>query len=152
MVTIRAATEEDLEAILQIETHSFPAPWNEAAFQIYFQFFPDLFFIASKDGTTVGYIIASIHQEANNRRIGHLDSIAVAQPYRRQSIGRQLMMRIFRAFEEKGCQEALLVVRVSNQAAQQLYRSFGFQVKSRLNRFYEGEDGFVMVKNLEGDL
>jgi ribosomal-protein-alanine N-acetyltransferase len=111
--------------------------------------FPDLFFVYTKDSTIIGYIVASIHQDKKHHRLGHVDSIAVLPLFRRQGIGRQLMNRLFKALKEKGCQEALLLVRVSNNIAQQFYRSFGFQVKSQLKGYYDGEDGLVMATELE---
>jgi ribosomal protein S18 acetylase RimI-like enzyme len=42
-----------------------------------------------------------------------------------------------------------LEVRVSNVAAQSLYRQFGYATVQRLENYYNnGEDGFLMVKSL----
>jgi ribosomal protein S18 acetylase RimI-like enzyme len=43
----------------------------------------------------------------------------------------------------------LFAVRVSNEAAQQLYRSRGWMVVQRIGRYYSnGEDCFLMMKAL----
>jgi len=43
----------------------------------------------------------------------------------------------------------MLEVRVSNVAAQNLYRGYGYVIMQRLHKYYNnGEDGFLMVKSL----
>jgi len=149
MAFIRAASAEDLDAILRIEIQSFPSPWSRFDFQFYLQEFPDSFFVYIRETTLIGYIVASIHQEDSQYPLGRIDSIAVAPVFRRQGVGRQLMTRLLSALRDKACLEALLVVRVSNHIAQEFYRSFGFQAKSQLSGYYNGEDGLVMAMQLE---
>jgi ribosomal-protein-alanine N-acetyltransferase len=149
MASIRVVSAEDLDAILRIENQSFPSPWSRFEFKFYLQEFPDSFFVYTKDTTLIGYIVASIHQETSPYPIGRVDSIAVAPPFRRQGVGRQLMKRLLSALREKGCREVLLVVRISNHVAREFYRSFYFQVKSQLSGYYDGEDGVVMALELE---
>jgi len=149
MASIRTACAKDIDAILRIEVESFPSPWSRFDFQFYLQAFPDSFFVYTKDTTLIGYIVASIHQERSQYPVGRIDSIAVTPELRRQGIGQQLMSQLLETLEEKGCREVLLVVRVSNHVAQEFYRSFGFQVKSQLTGYYNGEDGLVMAMELE---
>jgi ribosomal protein S18 acetylase RimI-like enzyme len=43
----------------------------------------------------------------------------------------------------------MLEVRVSNLAAQQLYRSCGYSITQRMNGYYQnGEDAYLMLKSL----
>ena len=149
MVSIRTASTKDIDAVLRIETQSFPSPWSRFEFTFYLQAFPDLFFVYTKETVLLGYIVASIHQENSQHPVGRIDSIAVTPEQRRQGIGHQLMTRLFEALEAKGCREVLLVVRVSNHIAQEFYQSFGFRVKSQLVGYYDGEDGLVMAIELE---
>jgi ribosomal-protein-alanine N-acetyltransferase len=149
MASIRAANKHDIDAILEIETQSFPSPWRRFDFQFYLQEFPHAFFVCEKEDSLIGYVVASIHQENSRYPVGRIDSIAVTQEARRQGIGTQLMRRLFKALKNKGCREVLLLVRVSNNTAQQFYRSFGFQQKSQLKGYYDGEDGLVMATELE---
>ncbi|MDA2917807.1 ribosomal-protein-alanine N-acetyltransferase RimI, partial [Nitrospinae bacterium AH_259_B05_G02_I21] len=45
-----------------------------------------------------------------------------------------------------GCTTASLEVRLSNEAAQQLYASYGFVVAGRRARYYQdGEDALIMT-------
>ena len=149
MQSIRAASTEDLDLILRIETQSFPSPWSRFDFKFYLRQFPDSFLVYTKDTTLIGYIVASIHQEHSPYPVGRVDSIAVAPVFRRQGVGRQLMTQLFSTLRDKGCREVLLVVRSSNHIAQRFYRSFGFQQKSQLLAYYDGEDGLVMAMELE---
>jgi ribosomal-protein-alanine N-acetyltransferase len=67
--------------------------------------------------------------------------------WRRQGIGRRLLLRLLELALELGASRMTLEVRVSNEAAQALYRGFGFSVAGRRPRYYtdDGEDAYVMT-------
>jgi ribosomal-protein-alanine N-acetyltransferase len=58
-----------------------------------------------------------------------------------------MLLRLIELAIELEAQRLTLEVRVSNSAAQALYRSFGFRVAGRRARYYsdDGEDALVMT-------
>lgn len=78
-----------------------------------------------------------------------LDRIAVAASHRKMGIGKWLMTDLLNFGRQAGCREAVLEVRVSNEAALRLYTGFDFQILSRRRAYYgNGEDALVMRKDL----
>jgi ribosomal-protein-alanine acetyltransferase len=80
---------------------------------------------------------------------GHITTIGVAPEHRRRGLARQLILHAEESLRKKGITLIRLEVRVSNVAAQSLYRQLGYAIVQRLNQYYtNGEDGFLMVKSL----
>jgi ribosomal-protein-alanine N-acetyltransferase len=77
----------------------------------------------------------------------HITTFGVHPAWRRQGVGRRLMLRLVDLSAELGALRMTLEVRVSNTAAQELYRSFGFTIAGTRVRYYtdDGEDAFVMT-------
>ncbi|MDC1019734.1 GNAT family N-acetyltransferase [Alphaproteobacteria bacterium] len=83
----------------------------------------------------VGYIAGlSIMGEAD------IIDLAVGMPYRRQGIGRQMVMRFC---EQHGQHMTHLEVAASNHAARQLYQSLGFAETGRRRGYYPSEKGMT---------
>jgi ribosomal-protein-alanine N-acetyltransferase len=77
----------------------------------------------------------------------HITTFGVHPDWRRQGIGRQLMLAVSDLSIRFGARRMTLEVRVSNEAAQALYREFGFLAVGRRLRYYtdDGEDAIVMT-------
>ena len=77
----------------------------------------------------------------------HITNIAVAEPFRGQGIGRKLTQELLQYLSNLGAGYATLEVRVSNERAQNLYRSLGFTAVGKRKRYYEDnqEDAWLMV-------
>ncbi len=68
---------------------------------------------------------------------------------RREGHARALLTRVIDEATREGAARALLEVRPSNVSAVTLYRSLGFEVLARRERYYDdGEDAFVMELRL----
>ena len=78
---------------------------------------------------------------------GHITTFGVHPDWRRQGVGARLMLRLLDIALELGALRMTLEVRVGNQAAQELYRRFGFAIAGTRVRYYtdDGEDAFVMT-------
>jgi ribosomal-protein-alanine N-acetyltransferase len=75
----------------------------------------------------------------------HVTNIAVAGAHRRSGVGTRLLAEQAWAAIAHGCQALTLEVRASNEAAQALYREFGFVPAGVRKRYYENtEDAIVM--------
>ncbi len=77
----------------------------------------------------------------------HVTTFSVHPDWRRQSIGRQLLLNLAELAGTIGARRMTLEVRESNVQAQALYRSFGFDIVGRRADYYtdDGEDALVMT-------
>lgn len=134
---------EDVPAVHEIERMSFLTPWPSYAFE------QEL-----KGNRLARYVVA----RASERIVGfagvwlmvdeaHITTFGVHPDWRRQGIGRQLLLNLVELARTIGARRLTLEVRVSNQAAQALYRTFGFEIAGRRPRYYtdDGEDALVMT-------
>lgn len=89
----------------------------------------------------VGYAILRFRGEC-----GHLISIAVRKSCQGQGIGELLLISVIETAAACGMQFLTLEVRVSNLAAQQLYRKYSFFDVRRYRGYYtdNGEDALIM--------
>ncbi|HSK22031.1 MAG TPA: ribosomal protein S18-alanine N-acetyltransferase [Egicoccus sp.] len=94
----------------------------------------------STDGAVVGFAMGFVLLDE-----AHVLDIAVAEPHRRQGIGRTLMDTLLDRVCERGATGVTLEVRRSNTAALALYRRLGFAVEGERPRYYpDGEDALLM--------
>jgi len=77
----------------------------------------------------------------------HITTFGVHPEWRRRGVGRQLLLALAQLSVEMRAARMTLEVRAGNQAAQELYRRFGFIVAGRRARYYtdDGEDALVMT-------
>ena len=142
-VTVEPMRLEDVPAVHEIERLSFSTPWPAYAFE------QEL-----KGNRLARYLVA----RAGDAVVGfsglwlmvdeaHITTFSVHPDWRRQGIGRQLMLSITELAIGIAARRMTLEVRVSNEAAQGLYRSFGFDVTGRRERYYtdDHEDALVMT-------
>jgi [ribosomal protein S18]-alanine N-acetyltransferase len=140
---------DDVPAVHEIERLSFATPWPAYAFE------QEL-----RGNRLARYVVA----RAFERVVGfagawlmvdeaHVTTFSVHPDWRRQGIGRQLLLSLCDLSVAIGARRMTLEVRASNQAAQALYRSFGFEVGGRRPHYYtdDGEDALVMTTPDLGD-
>lgn len=102
--------------------------------------------IVTATGQMAGFIFVMANKEDG---AGHITTIGVAPEHRRRGLANKLLSHTENALRKRGIGVVMLEVRVSNRAAQNLYRAFGYSIVQRLNHYYNnGEDGFLMVKSL----
>jgi ribosomal-protein-alanine N-acetyltransferase len=133
----------DVRAVLEIERLSFSSPWPAYAFE------QELtanrlahYRVARLRDRVVGFGgIWLMVDEA------HITTFGVHPAHRRQGIGRRLLLDLAELAIQLGSARMTLEVRLSNLAAQGLYRSFGFRVNGRRVAYYsdDGEDALVMT-------
>jgi ribosomal-protein-alanine N-acetyltransferase len=94
-------------------------------------------------------MVAFIFATSNVDGTGHITTIGVAPEHRRRGLAQKLLVHAEAAMQRRKISVIRLEVRVSNVAAQSLYRQFGYATVQRLENYYNnGEDGFLMVKSL----
>jgi ribosomal protein S18 acetylase RimI-like enzyme len=85
---------------------------------------------------------------------GHVTSLAVLEPFRRQGLARELMQQLHAHLNLQYGNKISRVglhVRAGNKAATRLYnQAFGYQVMERISQYYQdGEDGLLMEMDLK---
>jgi len=134
---------QDVQSVAKIEQENFSRPWSEDSFRKAIEEAHTIYIIAECDSKVVGY--AGIWIAAYE---GEITNVSVAQEYRGQEIGRQLLEKLLIFSRKAGVTSFYLEVRTSNQKAQRLYTKQGFQVVGIRKNFYEAplEDGIVLCK------
>jgi [ribosomal protein S18]-alanine N-acetyltransferase len=143
---IRFMTDDDLDAVMEIEHSSFSIPWSREAFYNEIEQNHLSTYLVVEDGERIaGYCgVWHVVDEA------HITNVAVLPDYRGQGLGEALMLRLMEISKEVGARVMTLEVRVSNEAAKGLYRKMGFQDGGIRKRYYSDnqEDALVMWVNL----
>ena len=131
-MVIRAASEQDLPAIAEIQSAAPEASqWNPGDYLTF------ECLVAEREGTVVGFLVA--RPMAGECEILNL---AIAPGVRRRGIGRQLLGDLL----QRHPGEFFLEVRESNEAARQFYHRFGFRLITKRVQYYANpvESAIVM--------
>ena len=97
--------------------------------------------VAERDGKIIACAIAEIDNDT-----AEIGSLAVDPDYRRQGIATILMTKLLGAIVKRGANFVVLEVRLSNTAAIELYKNFGFQIVEREEDYYWDEDAWIMAR------
>ncbi len=118
-IIIRDYSIKDFQDIVSIDREAFSPKNPTYDVYVYLTYGSDLL-VADIGGKIVGYIsIMEIGMEAK------ILSFAVKKEFRRRGIGNRLLDTAIRRCKEKGKIKIFLEVRVSNEAAQRLYKKKG---------------------------
>lgn len=141
---IRGWKFEDILNISKLENECFKDGWTYTMLASAFE--SDTFsgIVWEEGGEIIGYGGITVAADAAD-----IETIAVAEPYRRAGIGRALIDKLIEIARAKGVKKVFLEVRVSNFVAMQMYLKFGFVGAYARTRYYSnGEDCLVMAKEL----
>jgi len=142
-LTLRRMTVEDVPEAHTIDKLSFTLPWPERSLRFEVSDNPAArCWVAELDGRLVGMLILwMIVDEA------HIATVATHPEFRRQGIAKKLLVEALQNVYADGARSALLEVRASNEAAQRMYREFGFEEVGRRKRYYKdnNEDAVLMT-------
>jgi ribosomal-protein-alanine N-acetyltransferase len=134
---------EDVPAVHEIERLSFRTPWPAYAFEQELRGNRLARYVVARAGdAVVGF--AGVWLMVDD---AHVTTFGVHPDWRRQGIGRQLLVNLAELSVAIGARRMTLEVRASNQPAQALYRGFGFEIVGRRPRYYtdDGEDALIMT-------
>ncbi len=138
-MTFRPLIAADAAAVTEIARASFPEAWSEQDF-LYFLTHDHRVAVGCvrEGGKLVAYFVGLLVQ-------GDLDiiSIATAPESRRQGISRRLLDEVLKA---PAIERAFLEVRVSNSAAQGLYRAAGFLEMGIRKKYYGGKEDALQLR------
>ena len=142
---IRKMILADLPQVVAIDQASFSLPWPARSFQ--FELTDNVAsrsWVAELDQRILGMIVLwLIVDEA------HIATLATHPEFRRQGIGKQLLVHALAAVKAEGAHRAFLEVRAGNVVAQEIYLRFGFAEEGRRPRYYKdnNEDALLMTMN-----
>lgn len=167
----------DVAEVMEIERVSFPTPWSARAYRYELQENNLSHYLVARpqrpltekkpgfwDGLRRECLVERLRRslgiaaspEANILGYGgfwlmageaHISTIAVRPEWRRRGIGELLLVAMLEWAVELGADLATLEVRVSNVAAQGLYRKYGFAKVGLRPHYYSdrGEDALIMT-------
>ena len=142
-VLVEPMRPEDVPAVHEIERLCFRTPWPAHAFEQELRGNRLARYVVARVGDRV-VAFAGVWLMVDD---AHVTTFAVHPDWRRQAIGRQLLLNLAEISVAIGARRMTLEVRVSNVVAQALYRSFGFEIVGRRPRYYtdDGEDALIMT-------
>jgi len=131
-----------IRSVLSIEAQVYPRPWTMGLFLSELNLHTARsYFVARVDGKVVGYggLMLSLED-------AHVTTLAVDPMWQRLKLGQRLMVVMAREAVRRGAKNLTLEVRVSNEAAQAMYRRFGLAPAGIRKGYYaeSGEDAIVM--------
>ena len=141
-VRITVMRRRHLRSVLRIENTVYPRPWSLGLFMSELAIRTGRVYLVARVGpTVVGYagLMFSIDD-------GHVTTIAVDPNWQRGKVGTRLLLELSRRAIALGAKNLTLEVRVSNEGAQALYRSFGYAPAGVRKGYYieNNEDAIIM--------
>jgi [ribosomal protein S18]-alanine N-acetyltransferase len=141
-VHITPMRRRHLRSVLRIENQVYPRPWSLGLFMSELALRTSRVYVVARIGpTVVGY--AGLMLTGGD---GHVTTIAVDPQWHRAKVGTRLLLALARQGIAKGVGALTLEVRMSNEAAQGMYRRFGFAPAGIRKNYYveTNEDALVM--------
>lgn len=144
---LRRADTGDLEGIMLLETSIFGTDaWSRATMLAELGNVHCWYLVAFRPETPgridayAGLLAPRVAKEAD------IQTIAVAPEARRAGLGRTIMLTLVGEAVKRGAEEVFLEVRADNPAAQELYRSLGFEQIAIREKYYQpdGVDALVL--------
>lgn len=145
-IIICPMSEADLEAVLAIETVSYPKPWAKNHFldEINSPFAFPLVALDSH-GKVAGYICPTLIFDE-----GEIRNVAVREDLRSFGIGRFLVEKVLEECRINNAAYVCLEVRTSNTPAKALYVKLGFRETGIRPGYYDnGEDAILMECSID---
>lgn len=145
---IREMEPGDLEEVLFIEQASSLTPWSRRMFMDELAHPLASCFVVTDEGPSqpglAGFIC--FRNVGNESEVLNL---SVHPLYRRQGVGRKLMEFYLERCAALDIERSHLEVRISNEEALGLYRSFSYEVVGTRKKFYQGRfDALLMTKRI----
>lgn len=148
LVILRPMTLADLPQVEALDKVCFPTPWPKDAFRYELTRNPHALCWVAEVQTSDGrqeiagdIVVWLVVDEA------HISTLAVHPGHRKQHVAQKLLAKVLLLCQEKGAAMAMLEVRQSNLAAQNLYQKFGFLVVGNRKGYYQDtkEDAILMT-------
>jgi len=130
----RPASEYDLAEILSIEQAAYDFPWSEGLLRDCITN-NNYFCLMIEQGSIIGYGIMSCALDE-----AHILNLCIDPQWQRQGLGNKLLFHLLEVARKQRAETAFLEVRFSNEAAQQLYETNGFNQLGIRKDYYPNGD------------
>lgn len=132
-------TTDDVADVVALEARTYSTPWSEQVFRDELAAPGRTYVKAAVGADLVGYAgLMVVGDEA------HITTVVVDPAHRGAGVGTRLMLHLVDEALAADAASLTLEVRVSNQAAQALYRRFGMSPVGVRKRYYVDEDALIM--------
>lgn len=138
---IRPMREYDVDRIAELERICFRTPWSRKAIADELTNGSAHYLVCERERLVIAYAgMWVILDEA------HITNVAVAPEFRRDGLGRRMMLCMMRQALLYGAAQMTLEVREHNLAAQSLYDSLDFEKAGERKGYYydTGESAYIM--------
>ncbi len=145
-VLIRKMIEDDLEQVVAIDQVSFSLPWPARSF--HFEVTDNEIarcWVAEVDGRIAAMMVGWLMVDEL-----HVATIATHPDFRRQGLGKKILVHALLDARDEGVIRAFLEVREKNEAAQNLYRSLGFVEDGRRKEYYKDTNEDAILMSVDG--
>lgn len=129
----------DVADAADLESRTYATPWSVRVFNDELAAEGRTYLKAVSGDELIGYAgLMVVGDEA------HITTVVVDPDHRGDRVGTRLMMELVERALAAGARSLTLEVRVSNQAAQALYRRFGMSPVGVRKKYYVDEDAIIM--------
>lgn len=138
---IRRMTASDVDRVTDIAVRCFSNPWTKEDYIYSLESEHDLGLVAVCDNKVVGFCIMRMSIDSAD-----ITDVAVAPEARRKGIGSMLIASLLTEGKSRGITGYMLEVRISNEAAIDLYKKNGFEKTGIRKNYYKSpvEDALLM--------
>jgi [ribosomal protein S18]-alanine N-acetyltransferase len=172
-IRIRLATEEDIDAMTELDATCFSSPWSRASFEAELTTNQLAWYLVAEELVPKGEAVEAVEEvedelnpEGEDDGVGliigyaglwaiedegHITNVAVHPDYRRMHLGHILVEMLIDQTQQEGLKRFTLEVRVSNHAAIALYEQFGFVSAGLRKGYYEDNNEDAMIMWLEAE-
>jgi len=142
---VRSLALADLPSVDEMEHRLFGDPWPQSSFLDAIADPRAVCLVAERGGAVAGYLIATLVPP-----LAELQNLGTAPEQQRAGVARALVDELIDVCRARGVRELGLEVRVSNAAAQALYRTHGFRLVGLRRGYYRRpeEDALLMAREL----
>ena len=140
---IEMFSDGNIHAVAELAKACFTTPWSEDIYRRELDNPQSVGFVCMIGGEAAGFIHCNFVLDELT-----LNTLCVAEPYRRQGIARQLWDAV-RSMMQGMCTVCYLEVRESNLAARTLYASLGFVQNGYRPRYYSDPDEAAVLMAAE---
>ena len=140
--TVRSLAIPDLPRVDELEHQLFADPWPQSSFLDALADPQTVCLVAERGASVAGYLVATVLTPT-----AELQNLGTAPEQQRAGVARALLDELIATCRARGVRELGLEVRVSNAAAQALYRTHGFRLVGLRRGYYKRplEDALLMA-------
>lgn len=142
----RPMVEDDIDAVLKVEFAAFSHPWTRGIFLDCIRSGYECWLMCLGDQQVGHGVLTAAAGES------HVLNLTVKPENQGCGLGRKLLAHLIEQARLRGAEVTFLEVRESNESANRLYESFGFNEVGRRRNYYPAvggrEDALVMAYSL----